>query len=457
MELWTEYEGKTIDGAFPLKKLVSPQGRSAFFSTANGKGEPILIRLVACHFDEEEILTRWRGVQALNHPNFLRLERYGQLELDDTRVVYAAFEHTDANLAQVLAQGCLTAADGRQLAANLASALEMLHANGFVHEHVTAESIFAVGEMVKLRTDCIREAPEGAEGLAAKRSDVRDLAAVVLQALTQERTLETAAARHRALPAPFDELVQKGISAEWGLSEIAAVLRAPATSARARSAPKPGPAAASSTLSNTFSAASESAASSNRATHSAPASSAKSAAHEAKEDDFTPAALRSQILPDAWRDDSDLKKKWIGAGVAAVIVLFLLWAGWSGFYRHRAAQAEAASHTTPPAPRTVHHSPPAVTAQHVSAAPPVVGPAREIWRVVAYTYNHQDQAQKKSAGLAQRHPELRPAVFSPTGRAPFLVTIGGAMDRDQAYALARRSHGMGLPRDTYAQNYRSAR
>jgi hypothetical protein len=40
MQLWTDYEGVTIDGAFPLQKLLLPEGRSAFFSTAGPKGEP---------------------------------------------------------------------------------------------------------------------------------------------------------------------------------------------------------------------------------------------------------------------------------------------------------------------------------------------------------------------------------------------------------------------------------
>ena len=79
MQLWTDYEGLTIDGAFPLKKLLMPEGRSAFFSTTNSKGDPLFLRLIECHFDEEEILARWRSVQALGHPNFLKLERFGQL------------------------------------------------------------------------------------------------------------------------------------------------------------------------------------------------------------------------------------------------------------------------------------------------------------------------------------------------------------------------------------------
>ncbi len=62
-------------------------------------------------------------------------------------------------------------------------------------------------------------------------------------------------------------------------------------------------------------------------------------------------------------------------------------------------------------------------------------------------------AEKKVATIARSHPDLQPAIFAPSGHAPYLVSIGGVMDRDAAYALARRSRSLGLPRDTYAQNY----
>src|ERR1035437_8813852 len=155
MELWTEYEGRTIDGAFLLKKLLLPEGRSAFFSTSNLKGDLTVIRLIACHFDEDEIIARWRGVEALNHPNILKLERYGQVVLDETTVVYAVIEPVDANLAEVVSRQRLTVSEARQLGSSLASALEVLHTHGFVHEHVEPANVFAVGEVVKLRGDCI--------------------------------------------------------------------------------------------------------------------------------------------------------------------------------------------------------------------------------------------------------------------------------------------------------------
>src|SRR3984885_11854978 len=207
MEIWTEYEGRTVDGVFPLKKLLLPEGRSAFFSTSNGKGIPTVIRLIASHFDEEEIQARWQGVEALGHPNILKIEKYGQLVLDDTTVVYAVFEPLDASLADVIAGQQLTVPEARQLASSLASALEVLRLHGFVHEHVEPANVFAVGEVVKLRGDCIRETPEGERGLDAKRKDIRDLAVVVLQSLTQASTLE-AAGRELPLPAPFDQIVR---------------------------------------------------------------------------------------------------------------------------------------------------------------------------------------------------------------------------------------------------------
>src|ERR1700681_2726907 len=55
MQLWNDYEGKTIDESYPLEKLISPEGRSAFFSTRNGTGALALVRLIESHFDEAEI------------------------------------------------------------------------------------------------------------------------------------------------------------------------------------------------------------------------------------------------------------------------------------------------------------------------------------------------------------------------------------------------------------------
>ena len=81
---------------------------------------------------------------------------------------------------------------------------------------------------------------------------------------------------------------------------------------------------------------------------------------------------------------------------------------------------------------------------------------RDQWRVIAYTYRREAQANKKAATLTQKYPELRPEVFRPNGDGPYLVTVGGAMGKDEAFALTRKARHEGLPHDTYAQNYRSS-
>jgi eukaryotic-like serine/threonine-protein kinase len=431
MELWTEYEGRTIDNVFPLTKLLRPQGRSAFFLTSNGSGVSRVIRLIEPHFDEDEIVARWRAVAALNHPNLLKLEKFGQVTLDGAPLIYGVMEPVDANLADVLVNQRLTLPDARQLAASLNSALEVLHSNEFIHEHVDPANVYAVGEIVKLRSDCIRECPEGREGQELKKRDLHDLAVVLLQSLTQQRTLEDAA-REFPLPMPFDSIVRKTIRGEWGAREISAALETPAT-------PRP------TSPENTAVAADA------IPTSDSPASKPQVA-------NVPPAERIRPSLPDVKPEQQPrfkLGPKSIGIAVA---ILLALWLGWH-FLSSRPAnpastqpasvsQVQAANDLPASVPATP--SAPAARSATPSPQPPDV---RNQWRVIAYTYNYQDQAQHKAAVVARARPDLRPEVFTPTGHAPYLVSLGGPMSRDEAFALAQRARNEGLPRDVYAQNY----
>jgi eukaryotic-like serine/threonine-protein kinase len=76
--------------------------------------------------------------------------------------------------------------------------------------------------------------------------------------------------------------------------------------------------------------------------------------------------------------------------------------------------------------------------------------------VIAFTYNREEQAQQKVAEIAQSHPDLRPTVFTPNGHSPFLVTLGGPMSREDAFAFSGKAKREGMPRDIYAQNYRGS-
>lgn len=450
MDLWTDYEGRTIDGTFPLKKLLLPEGRSAFFSTTNAKGLPTVIRLIEAHFDEEEILSRWRGVELLEHPNLLRLEKFGQVVVDETSVVYAVMEPVEANLGEVLSQQRLSLADTKQLASSLVAALETLHSHGFVHEHIEPANVLAVGEVVKLRSDCIRETPAEEEGGGLQQRDAHDLSVVLLQALTQQSTLE-AAASEPPLPAPFDRIIPKGIRGEWGLKEISnALLQAERPTAAPTPVAAPAPQATDVPAKRPQPS-------------SKPSAPPVVAAKPMRVDDVE-AAHRSR------RPETEIEKKKnplpnIRVILAvAVAVLLLLWIGWYFLHNRPEEQSEAqqqaaasaATSTDKPAKPAPTPAPaPDVTtkpAQTAKASAASADKAHGQWRVIAYTYNREKDAQKKQSALSRKHPGLRVEVFTPNGRAPYLITLGGWMSQDEAFALAKRARSEGLPRDTYATN-----
>jgi eukaryotic-like serine/threonine-protein kinase len=445
MELWTEYEGRTIDGAFRLTKLIRPEGRSAFFSTSNGTGIPTVIRLIESHFDDDEILARWRGVQALDHANLVKLKSFGQVMVDETSLVYAVMEPVEANLAEILAERRLTVVETKQIATSLVAAVGALHSNGFVHEHIEPANVLAVGEEIKLRSDCIRETPEGDEGSELKRWDVYDLSVVLLQSLTQHKTLEEAE-RDLPLQEPFDEIVRKGMNGEWGLKEIAAALN-PGVNVP----PVVRPAAVP------------------KVEVERPVASFPEA---------QPVVARTvPVVADEVDDEPrGIEVRRLVIGVGAMLLLLVIW-----FFVHsRAAKSNGAAQQTvaPPvvaqgsdasatpsttspttaAPAAVPDAAPTAAAPASVPAPSeamTAGDARGQWRVIAFTYNREAQAQQKVASVAAKHPELKPEVFTPNGHAPYLVAVGGTMSRDEAFALVKKAKAQGvLPHDSYAQNYR---
>ena len=448
MQLWNDYEGVTLEGAFPLRKLLMPEGRSAFFSTVGPEGEPTVVRLIECHFDEEEILARWQCVKALGHPNLLKFERFGQTELDGRQVVYAVFEKVDANLAEVLDQVSLSVTDVAQLASSLVAALDVLHTHGFIHEHIEPRNIFAINSVVKLRGDCIREAPEGEEGRVAKQRDVQSLATVLLQGLTQQVSVQGIS--DSAMPPPFDQIIRNGLDGTWGLEQIRVAVEG--FSAKRPTAPKPMhvPTARVAV-----------------AEQRSPSAAARpSMAAEAQlplrlpDEDRNAGFARAAARKESWGRGQGFSRssRWLGAGIVALLLLICAWVVGHSVNSSGNKAPETAAVVSQPAVQPATQISPTPAASSTAADQPRVSlpaPAASHagWRVIAYTYNRRADAEKKANDLARTHPELQPSVYTPGGHSRYLVSIGGVMDRDAAYALARRSRSLGLPHDLFAQNY----
>lgn len=452
MDLWNEYEGKVIAGSFPLEKLLRPQGRSAFFSTSNGTGTPAVIRLLEALNDEQEILARWRVVAGMNEANLVAIRKCGEAEVDGTPLIYAVMEPTDANLAEVLSERPLTVEETRQLAASLVPALQALHAHDLVHEHIEPANVFAAGEVIKLRSDCIRDVPAGPEGDDLKARDVQDLAALLHQALTQRKQRNSGTL---PLPAPFEEIVRNGTTGAWGLREIAAALALPPAAPLRREAAAPAVAAKAPEF--------------RRVSAPAPVPEVKPVpepvlqvkpAPEVKPVPSVPSRAAERTAEHPADADPRRTAKLIAGAVALLVLLLIA----LHFFRNApATQPNAAVQGTSGAPSTpivVPAQPPNDTSQRANKPSAVAVQSqstkpegRRDWRVVAFTYNHASQAQQKVKTIEKSHASLKPEVFTPNGLPPYLVTLGGAMSHDEALALRAKAHAAGLPRDTYVQNY----
>uniref|UniRef100_A0A372IRG1 SPOR domain-containing protein n=2 Tax=Paracidobacterium acidisoli TaxID=2303751 RepID=A0A372IRG1_9BACT len=139
-------------------------------------------------------------------------------------------------------------------------------------------------------------------------------------------------------------------------------------------------------------------------------------------------------------------------GVAVLLLIGVAVVMWSALH-----------HTTSAAIKSEQSAIPAQAMPQPMVARPVGRPVSEIaqqpgpaqnWRVVVWTYGLRSEAEQKVSALAQKYPQFTAEVFSPNGGKPYLVTLGGWMSREQSMQLRAKAVRAGLPRDSYARNYR---
>jgi hypothetical protein len=437
-------------------------------------------------------------------------------------------EPTEISLEDLLQNRTLTVEEARDLASSMVAAIQALHMRGLVHGQIEPANILAAGELVKLRSDCVKEAVDDPDGIGPniaeqKTADARALAVVLLQALTGKTSLQGSAT---LLPSPFDGIIRNGLSGRWGLAEMSAALGpvTPKQVAAATARPAAQPAAAAQQATKPVEVTVATVKVEAPATTKSPAATAatpmqeslfakpkpEAASSGAKPEVPVPAAkltpapayspkavaeslaaaaavekkpvtpfqapdVRHRIVKPV-EDDSRRARVWVAAAVALILLLVI---GWRMMRSEPTASATGAakpistlgnpdsgskSASTPVAstkPSATKLAGGRAAAPRPVATVPAAGPvasaatagARTQWRVVAYTYNHQDQAQQKADSIAKQHSSLNPEVFSPSGHAPYLVTVGGPMSREQAEVFKQKARGEGLPHDIYAQNY----
>ena len=464
MQFWNELEGRTIDGVYPLRRLVRSEGRHAWFETEAAEPEtgPATISLTEAATDADEVLERLRAAQQLKHPNLVTITKVGQVRVDTTLVIYAVMEHIEQSLSDVLQMQALSPEEGREVAEALVSSLTAIHQQGMSHGRVEAASVLATEETVKLRSDCLHTTAAG------QADDVAAIGPTLFHAFTQRKALTATDAQINRIPAPFGEIIRNSFARRWTLAQIsnalkpvvpaASVIPPPAVPAPPPAVPAPPPAAPPPPAAASPQPAPPVA----KAPVSPPPPPSRPV--------VPPAPLRKTLVSD--EDETPAQRKpLLIYGALGVVLLAII--GWLLLRPHSApAPAEAPNppaEATAPAPAPPVPTPPAVsTVKRPAAKPSPSAPAmaarsaaatvpadgRTVWRVVAYTYRGQTKAADMVAKISDKHSDLDAEVFNPPGRGGiYLVTLGGAMDRDAAMKMRNKAQREGLPADTYVQNF----
>jgi len=487
--LWTEMEGRELPGGWRLRRLVRPEGRKAWFDAIGPEGDAAIVCLTETLNDEDELLARLRAAAAIHHPNVVGVRDARLMWMNETPVVLAAMERTEENLAEVLRERALEPLEARQLLHGLIQGVAAIHARRLVHGRMEAGSVLAMGDTVKLRSDCLH-----AEGFATGAGeDVRGVGRIVTQAVTRRIPGGENDPLLGQVPETMQGAVRRALSGNATIEEVAAL-----AGVRLAKSAEPG-------LPRSFGEASRAATSTVTAFRKPqewvkkaeePAAAAEkqlpriavvrreeAADHAEEVAEPVTAQMDLPLIP-RWEREAEtdeepedtgesrlrgwlssveglagkslgagrgLLKRWnyhrrgapwvVGAAVGLMLATVLMLHSWLD--GGRAAKSTAQS------PRVVvENATPARAAAPVARA---AGAAR-VWRVVVYTYRRRSEAEQRAGDVARRYPQLRPAVMATRG-GDFLVTVGGAMSREQALALRGRAVSLGLPQDSYAQNF----
>src|SRR6202140_346699 len=248
-EAWKKWEGRTVDGRFPLQRYLGGSGHSAVFLTvAQPRGsdsEKAAIKLVpAGAVDVKHQFLRWKATSELTHPNVIRIFEAGRCELDRTELLYVVMEYAEENLSQILPERALTAGEARGMLAPVLRALQFVHDKGFVHGHIRPSNILAVGDEGKLSSDALSMAgernsdaratsaydpPEAATGAILTAADPWQLGMTLIEGLTQrlpawDRARMGAPQVPAAVPEPFREIAGHCLEVDtgkrWTVGEI---------------------------------------------------------------------------------------------------------------------------------------------------------------------------------------------------------------------------------------------
>jgi TonB family protein len=245
-----DWAGRVVDGRFTLLQWLGGNESSGVFLTglAGDQAQKAAIKLIRADSGETEaLLAGWAAATALVHPHLMRLFRTGRCRIDDTDVLYVVTEYAEENLAEVIPERPLTAAETREMLDPVVDALAYLHGKGFVHGHLKPSNIMDVENRVKLSTDRlylagqlwehfpapgVYDAPETATQMSPA-ADAWSLGVTLVETLTQhpprwDKSTGADPAVPESMAQPFAEIarscLRRSPARRWTLDQVRARL-----------------------------------------------------------------------------------------------------------------------------------------------------------------------------------------------------------------------------------------
>jgi serine/threonine protein kinase len=470
---WMSFRGVVLEGGYQLGDMIAADSQFAAFRVRvlGDASLDAIAQFYACDpANADEQLAVWKTIQELAHPNLHTPLAIGKREVDGCATLYVVLKRVEERLSGALEERTLRPSEASELVTSLHHALEALHKRRLVHGCISPEHVLATETAILLSTECVRAAgakseleaiqpkyvaPESTVQNLTPEADIWCLGATLFEALTQTECGSSWREEITGLPQPFRRIVQRCLETDPAnratLVEIATL-----NSGREPSGAK---------------------------LPTAPAVPAKGPVPVAPPESTPSPVLVSVPKPAAKSRTSTpgasyarRRQAWLYVAVAVLVAIAVVALARIGRRSepHPAAGPPQATHsaasgqnntawptrTLSPEGSTSNRTaespresvpPPTVTSQKQGSAY-VNGP---VWRVVLYTYDRESDAQAMAKRLSEKYPQLKIESFSPSGhRGPYLVVVGGQMDRDTAVRLRRQVVRMGLPRDAYVQNFR---
>ena len=201
-EVWTQLEGRVVNGTFPLHRCLGSSDHSGVFLTeyAPQNLPRAALKLVpAIPTLAESQLSHWHAAAVL-HPHLIRLFEAGRCQFGGLHYLYVVMDYAEQNLGQLLQHRALSEVEVREMLPLTLDALWFLHSKDLVQGQLKPSNILVIDNQLMLASDTIRPAgeatasigslsmynpPEARDGSFSTSGDIWALGVTLCQALTQ--------------------------------------------------------------------------------------------------------------------------------------------------------------------------------------------------------------------------------------------------------------------------------